>query len=140
MLRSLASILIIIVVTFIIGLIGCGLLFWAISSGLCGNEISQEIFSPDNEYKVVVFQRDCGATTGFSTQISIISATDELPNKAGNVFIMDGHPDWTEVHVHWETNRSVIISYSPGYEVFRARNNLRDFFTVIKIKYQNDPE
>ena len=135
-LESLASVLIIIFVTLIIGIIGCDLLFWTIGSGLCGNEISQEIFSPDNEYKVVVFQRDCGATTGFSTQVSIIRATDELPNKPGNVFIMDGHPDWTEVHVQWETNRSVIITYSPEYKVFRAENRLRDFFTVIKIRYQ----
>jgi hypothetical protein len=30
---------------------------------------------------IVVFQRDCGATTGFSTQVSIIEIGEELPNQ-----------------------------------------------------------
>ncbi len=139
-LRSLASVLLIIFIAFIIGGTGCGLLLMTIDSGLCGNEISQEVFSPDGEYKAVVFQRDCGATTGFSTQISIMRATDELPNKPGNIFVMDGHPDWTEVHVQWETDRSVVISYSSKYEVFQAKDRLRDFLTVIEVKYQGHSE
>ena len=132
MLKYFTSILIFII-------IGCGLLFWGTDS-MCGNEIYQEIFSPDNEYKAVVFQRDCGATTGFSTQISILRATDELPNNPGNVFIMEGYPDWTNVHVQWETNRSVVITYTDEgyYEIFRARNKWRDFFTVITIRYRNN--
>jgi hypothetical protein len=34
----------------------------------CGNEILAESLSPDGSKKFVVFQRSCGATTGFSTQ------------------------------------------------------------------------
>ena len=45
-----------------------------LGENLCGNEIIEEIKSPDNKYKLVIFQRDCGATTGFSTQISILKS------------------------------------------------------------------
>jgi hypothetical protein len=31
--------------------------------------------------EVVVFERDCGATTGFSTQVSILPGTTRLPEE-----------------------------------------------------------
>ena len=119
-----------------LGVICCGSLIWYVSSGMCGNEIYQEIYSPDDEYKVVVFQRDCGATTGFSTQLSILNASDKLPNKSGNVFVIDGHPDWTNVQVKWDTDRAILITYSERFEVFLQKNKFRRFFETIKIEYQ----
>ena len=104
---------------------------------MCGNEIFQEVYSPDNEYKAVVFQRDCGATTGFSTQISILKAPAKLPNESGNIFAMDGHPDWTEVKINWETNRLVSIGYSEGYEVLNKKDTIRILFTLIEVKYKS---
>ena len=44
----------------------------------CGNEILSEMRSPDGRLKFIVFQRDCGATTAFSTQVSIIPSGDEF--------------------------------------------------------------
>ncbi len=114
----------------------CSLLLWLLTPGLCSNEIYQEVLSPDNAYKAVVFQRNCGATTDFSTQVSVLKASDTLPDRAGNVFIMDGPPEQTKIHVQWEADRSLSITYSPEYEVFRARKRLRDFLTVITIRYQ----
>lgn len=58
---------------------------------MCGNKIYFEALSPDKEHKVVVFHRDCGATTGFSTQISIVGVKDDLKDKSGNIFIINGH-------------------------------------------------
>jgi hypothetical protein len=49
-----------------------------LTSDLCENEIYSEIVSPDENYKAIIFQRDCGASTGFSTQISIVEAGDNL--------------------------------------------------------------
>jgi hypothetical protein len=105
-------------------------------SGLCGNEIFQEVYSPDHTYKAVVFQRDCGATTGFSTQVSILGASSKLPNDSGNILSMDGHPDWTQVQISWDGNRSVLIKYSDGYEIYSQKTEYRDFFKVFKVQYQ----
>jgi len=33
---------------------------------MCGNEIYSVVVSPNKKHKAVLFQRDCGATTGFS--------------------------------------------------------------------------
>jgi hypothetical protein len=45
--------------------LSCFLLFHFSGAPLCRNEIFHQVDSPDSRYKVVVFQRDCGATTGF---------------------------------------------------------------------------
>ena len=37
----------------------------------------------------VVFSLSCGATTGFSTQVSVLSTQDAPPDSGGNAFIAD---------------------------------------------------
>ena len=59
------------------------------SCGRCGNDEVVRVPSPDAKFEAVVFQRDCGATTGFSTQVSVVTKGASLPNEAGNVFIAD---------------------------------------------------
>lgn len=65
-----------------------GFWFMLINFGV-NNNIIDEVYSPDNKYKAVIFDRDAGATTGFNTQISIISSKSSLPNNPGNLFIAD---------------------------------------------------
>ncbi len=107
---------------------------------MCGNQVFQEIYSPDSQYKVVIFQRDCGATTGFSTQLSILKAEEELSNTSGNILVLDGHPKQTQIQVDWQNARSVDITYADGYKVHHSKNTFRDFFQVIQIKYRVAPQ
>lgn len=55
----------------------------------CANEGASEHFSPDKKWKFVTFARNCGSTTGSNKQISVIPASDSLPNSAGNTFVGD---------------------------------------------------
>lgn len=54
----------------------------------CSNNVAARLASPDGRYEAVLFQRDCGATTGFSTQISVLEAGEKLSG-GGNVFRAD---------------------------------------------------
>jgi hypothetical protein len=67
--------------------------FWlfldATAEKMCGNQIINSTALPEVNKKVVVFQRDCGATTGFSTQITILEIGEELKNEPGNIFTAD---------------------------------------------------
>ncbi len=127
----------IIIIGICVGLIlCCGASIWIAFSGLCQSEVFQEVYSPDIKFKVVVFQRDCGATTDFSTQVSILRASDELGNESGNIFRLDEHPDWTNVQVDWISDRSVMISYSDGYNVYLQKDKFRRWFETIAIHYQ----
>ncbi|MFJ8258625.1 hypothetical protein ACIQ4Z_15430 [Peribacillus asahii] len=53
---------------------------------MCGNEIVHTVPSPSDEKVAYIFSRDCGATTGFSPQLSILDKDDKFPNKSGNTF------------------------------------------------------
>ena len=58
---------------------------------LCANRVAIAKPSPSGRHMAVLFQRDCGATIGPSTQISIVDIGRE-PIGTGNVFVADdGH-------------------------------------------------
>jgi len=124
-------------------ILGCLLLLSALSAGCldlaggCGNEILRVHYSPTKRLKAVVFERNCGATTGFSTQISIMSANSDLPNKAGNVFVADtnhgkspaGPGGGPPVEVEWKGESSLNITYDNRAGVF-LRNDSQNGVTI----------
>ena len=114
---------------------GCGFLLWVFLHMTCGNYPYQEIYSPDHAYKVVVFQMDCGATTGFSTQASILSASQDLANSSGNMFDIEGHPEVTQVKIEWRGNRRVAVTYPGDRTVYYRHNRVRVRFTIFSIEY-----
>lgn len=114
--------------------------FGYLNSSIGSNKVLEEYYSPDNRYKVVVFERDGGATTGFSTQVSIIPAKSSLGNKAGNIFFADtnhgqapsGKGGGPEVRVTWVGNETVILSYDKNARIFQHEKK----FNNIRIDYQ----
>lgn len=101
---------------------------WRQGFGLCNNDIITEMPSPSGTRKAVVFQRDCGATTGFSTQVSVLPAREELPPDGGNVFVADddhgqapsGPGGGPAVEVVWLREERLLIRHHPLARVFRS--------------------
>ena len=58
-------------------------------AGACRNDVVAIAPAPDGKHQVAMFSRDCGATTGHSTQVSVL-ASDEPPTQAANAFVADG--------------------------------------------------
>jgi hypothetical protein len=96
---------------------------------LCGNTIVEEAVSPSGTKRAVLFERSCGATTGFSSQLSIVGASTDLPNDGGNVFIADGYPDGYEVR--WLDDSSLQITGVKG-EVFKRESQV----SGVSIRYE----
>lgn len=115
------------------GLIG---LIFVLFSGMCGNEIYGEYPSPNGRLKAVVFQRDCGATTGFSTQISILKSNATLANKRGNIFISAGHPRDTSPIVTWLSDSELEISKNRALKVYKAKEAWGWFWEKVKVRYK----
>lgn len=78
-------------------------------SDMCGNEVWANYPSPDGRLQAVVFQRDCGATTSLSTQVTILQANDDLPNRSGDVLVIDGDPDTVAPKISWLSDESLVI-------------------------------
>ena len=93
---------------------------------MCRNTIVQTSISPNKKYKLVLFQRDCGATTGFSSQISLLDNDKklDLETDSGNVYIAKGYPD--NFKIVWVNNNSVIIKRpkEKTYKIQKKVNNI----------------
>lgn len=99
---------------------------------LCANEVISEYPAPDGKAKVVVFGRSCGATTGFSTQASIVQAWVKDVSGSGNAFVGDtdhglapasaaGGP---ELRVRWLATDSVEFAHHAKVRVFKAERQV----------------
>lgn len=86
---------------------GCYSLLVGVLSTACGNEVLNEVYSPDNQYKAVTFQGSCGATTRLHTDISILRANQTISNLShGNIY---SSSDVVELQVIWSGNRKIEI-------------------------------
>jgi hypothetical protein len=97
----------------------------------CGNEITEIHNSPDGELEVVVFQRSCGITTPFSTQLTVQEAGKGLPSGPGNIFMivqtdssLRSPPGPPAVSVSWIGNRELHIRHDPRDDVRLAVSRL----------------
>ncbi len=95
---------------------------------MCRNQLLAEIPSPDKVYRVIVFQRDCGATTGCSTQVSVLKSKEKLQNVSGNLFIANtdygkapsGTGGGPAVKISWIDSRSILLIHHKDARVFFA--------------------
>lgn len=131
---------VLLVVILLCGFSTCDSIIKSFGRSMCGSETFQEILSPDNEYKIVIFQRDCGATTGFSTQVSILKADQRLPDDWGNLLSLDGHPRDTKVNVVWSDDQHVTISYKKHYLPTSHDETYHDRSTTIYIHIETIPQ
>jgi hypothetical protein len=104
--------------------VGALALFFACSActniaGDCGNEVLKEVASPIGKMKAVIFQRDCGATTDFTTQVSVLSKDEKLSDAGGNAFAADtnhgeamsGQGGGPVVEVSWLSENELLIKH-----------------------------
>ena len=87
---------------------------------MCGNEILQTTASPSGKMKAVVFSRNCGATTGHNTQISILRNNRDLPGSPGNLFIMDAE---ARVLLSWQDDASLTVELSHFGRIVKRLNS-----------------
>lgn len=94
----------------------------------CANEIISESVSPDGASKIIIFSRNCGATTGFNTQATILKRNQSLPNDGGNVFVLDQG----EAIVKWKTDTEVLVTADAASRFFKKESAVNG----IRIVYQ----
>jgi len=119
---------------FVVVLIVVGYVVVSSFGDLCANSIISETKISGTNYKIVVFYRDCGATTGFSTQASIIKLDSTLRNEGGNVFSADdSRGGKAEIEVKTSSPQSVEILYPSDTRIFKAE----PLYKGIGLRYSN---
>ena len=93
---------------------------------MCGNDIKQKIPSPSGEKVAYVFERSCGATTGFSPQLSILNNDDEFQIESGNTFRSD-----KEFSIEWLGEKNLKVNYDKSSETSEMDKRVNG----IKVEY-----
>ncbi|WP_153067370.1 hypothetical protein [Steroidobacter cummioxidans] len=101
---------------------GCG--------SACENEISQTVVSPSENMKAVVFNRGCGATVGYNTQVSLLPASARLQDAGGNVLVVDGT---VPLKVEWESDVSIRIIGRLDTQIFKKEPSV----SGVQVAYAN---
>ena len=107
---------------------------------LCATTVLDQIESPNRKVKAVLFQIDCGATTGFNSQVAIVPtgvnalAKDSLPE---SIFAVDGNAPagkggGPEVKLHWVTDERLAIEYHALSHRIRAEPT----WQAVQIEYR----
>lgn len=97
--------------------------------GMCGSDEAARFPSPDGRYDVVVYAFNCGATTGYTTQVAIVGSGAGVPSSAGNVTTIDGV---VKVQTQWHGTDSLTLSYDDRAELFGQRSQVRG----IRVAYR----
>ncbi|MDP3674939.1 MAG: hypothetical protein Q8R44_07570 [Novosphingobium sp.] len=102
----------------------------AACSDMCANTEHQTVRSPDGDNAAIVFDRDCGATTGFNTQVSVVVVDQKAADK-GNVFIADGGArtaswggPWAKAS--WVGHNQLLVRYDDTARIFTQNESVGD--------------
>ena len=95
----------------------------------CTNDILSQSISPDGKTKLILFSRNCGATTGPNTHAMILPRDGNLTQAAtGNTFIIDQG----SATASWKDPDHVVITLGHGTRVFKQEPSVQD----ITISYK----
>ena len=97
-------------------------IFLAISGcdGGCSNDVVSTMSSPYGTTDVVVFNRGCGATTDFNTQVSIVHP-GAAPSGAGNTLILSGK---VPLKIQWLAKSKLSISGLGSAKIFKQEQSV----------------
>ena len=106
---------------------------------LCGSVLIAEFPAPSKALKASLYVRDCGATTDFSTQVSILDTNEQALPVPGNVLVIDsdhgktpvGSRGGPEVRLTWASDSTLVASYDSRARVLHSAGRVRG----VAIKY-----
>ena len=89
---------------------------------MCGHTTLNTATSPNGKLKAVSYLYDCGATTGFSTQVSILKS-DQSVQTSGNIFIAKGKHHYG---LRWKSDNQLLIGGTSDLETFKKELYFND--------------
>lgn len=100
--------------------------------GLCGSTVVQTFPSPDQQHDAVLYELNCGATTSFSTQVSLVRHGEVIKDEAGNMFTADdndhqaplGPGNVVRVDLRWLAPDSLELTYDPRAQIFQRADRI----------------
>ena len=73
----------------------------------CGNTVKGKAVSPDGQLVARVSERECGATTDYSSVVNLQKPSDKLEPDDGVLFVAKGQHD---IFVHWTGDKELLVT------------------------------
>ncbi|MBP1475333.1 hypothetical protein J7I44_13555 [Frateuria sp. MAH-13] len=86
----------------------------------CDDEVVSTVPSPSHAASAVVFNRNCGATTGLNTQVSLVRA-GAAPSGGGNALILDGT---VPLKLRWVSESRLLITGLGSAKIFKQEQSV----------------
>ena len=117
------SILAAVVVIGILGYLAVG----GFDKSMCVVSVVRRVSSPDRRLEAVIFERDCGATTDFGTNLSVVKAGSAIADAGGNLLVADSDhgraplDSGNVIHllVEWIGSDSLVVRYDGRARLFQ---------------------
>lgn len=108
----------------------------------CVNTIVETLPSPDAAWNAFLFERSCGATTNFTSQVSVLPSGRSLPDTSGNAFVsMRGETAGTTpwggplVAVRWTGERQLEVAHDPTAHTMSSSNRVGE----VNVSFVESP-
>lgn len=107
-----------------------GLLWYALSLlPSCQTTQHTRLPSPDNTFDLVIFSRNCGATTGFNTQAALLPAGDTLPEDAASFLSIGVAADLAP---HWNSPAMIELTIPAGARIYRQDQTVAGIAVIYR--------
>ena len=108
----------------------------ACSNPLCTNETVKSLRSPDGAHKAILFMRECGATTDFTTQVSVDPGFFQ---SIGNAFVADAYNGGTRgawggpwAEMAWTAPNQLLVTYDQQARIFDRNSEVHGVTIVYR--------
>lgn len=115
-------------------MLACNLV-WLLSCNPCSDTPRSKAVSPDGRLVANICERNCGATTDFSSMVNVQSTSDKFRAEEGLLFVAKGRYD---LSVAWTGPRTLVISCA----TCSRRNVFREVVALgdIDVRYSLGPQ
>jgi hypothetical protein len=82
----------------------------------CKPAVHEQSLSPDGAMIAVLFEMECGATTGFNTQVAILPTNEASSLEQRSAFLVLGGRE--QISLQWLNRQELVVGMRKGVNVF----------------------
>lgn len=97
----------------------------------CQETLLERVSSPDGMLSAIVMRYDCGATSSYTMEVSIVRQGSPMPAK-GNALVFDRAPEYSSrLRPMWTSDADIVLAIPEGARVFVDARSVEG----VSIKY-----
>ena len=110
-------------------IVGGGLWYLSTLVPACSVDIAERLTSPDGQFDLVAFSRDCGTSTGPNSQAALIPAGDDLPEDAASFASIGMAADLAP---RWDGFGNIELTLPEGAEIYRQDDTVAGIAVIYR--------